>query len=631
MTHLFIFISIYMRSFNRILVFIVLMTSALTVAAQTDTVSMDEVVVTGTRVETNQRHLPTTISTVSRQQLTENFRTSILPTISELVPGLFVTSRGVMGYGVANGAAGTMKIRGIGGTADLLVLIDGLPQYAGIYGHPIPDTYLTMMAEKVEILRGPASLFYGSNAMGGVMNIVSRTLPADGVLGNAQIGWGSYGTLQTEFNTLFRSGKLNGAAGVSYDQTDGQRANSQFKQGAGFLKLGYDLSRNWSINSMTNLTWFNASNPGEDFNPYIDNDSRILRGIASLSISNQYASTSGALRGFLSWGHHHVNDGYHPGGTPRTQLYLHNDLMAGVSAYQNFSLFQGNLVTGGFDWQHFGGHAWNRNISSGVEKDIIDKTEDDFAGYVDFRQDLLSWITADAGLRVDYHSQVGTELIPQGGITFHLPSQAEIRAMVSKGFRNPTIRELYMYVPANTALEPERLMNYELSYKQRFLQNRLRLGANLFYLNASNLISTESVNGKPLNVNTGNVKNWGFEFESAYKILPQLEVDANYSFLHMKKHLTAAPQHKAYAGLKYSLNKLSVSSGLQYINGLYTSVGKNEHQENFWLWNLTTSYRIHPNFRIFAKGENLLAQKYEVIAGFPMPRATFMGGVNISF
>lgn len=620
-----------MVSFKRMLVFFVFTLLALTIAAQTNTVSMDEVVVTGTRAETNQRQLPTTITTITRQQLTENYQFSILPTISELVPGMFVTSRGIMGYGVANGAAGTIKIRGIGGMADLLVLIDGLPQYAGLYGHPIPDAYLTAMTEKVEILRGPASLFYGSNTMGGVLNIITRTLPVDGFKGNAQIGWGSYGSLQTELTSVFRRGKINGSAGVSYARTDGERINSQFKEGTGFVKMGYDLSKNWTLNSLTNLTWFNSTNPGEVLNPYIDNDSRILRGIASLSLSNDYQTTSGGLRSFISWGHHHVNDGYHPGSSPSTQLYLHNDLMSGISAYQNISLFKSNLITGGFDWQYFGGHAWNKVISSGVEKDIINKQEDDFAGYIDVRQDFHSWISADAGLRVDHHTQAGTELIPQGGLTFHLPQQAEIRTIVSKGFRNPTIRELYMYAPANTNLQPERLMNYEISYKQRFLQNRLRINANIFYLDADNLISTETVNGKSLNVNTGQINNWGIEFESTYKILSQLELDANYSFLHMKKHLTASPQHKIYAGLHFLSGHLSLSSGLQYINGLYTSVGKNEQHENFWLWNLTASYQIHSNFRIFARGENLLAQKYEVIAGFPMPRTTIMSGLQISF
>lgn len=119
----------------------------------------DEVVVTGTRNETDIRHLPMTISVVDRKQLEATYQPSVLPTLTEQVPGLFTTSRGVMGYGVSTGAAGGMSLRGIGGspTAGLLVLIDGHPQYMGLMGHPIADAYQTMMTERVEVLRGPAS------------------------------------------------------------------------------------------------------------------------------------------------------------------------------------------------------------------------------------------------------------------------------------------------------------------------------------------------------------------------------------------------------------------------------------------------------------------------------------------
>lgn len=89
-----------------------------------------------------------------------------------------------MGYGVSTGAAGGMSLRGIGAgvnaaggpTTSLLVLIDGHPQYMGLMGHPIADAYQSMMAERVEVLRGPASVLYGSNAMGGVINIVTRKM-----------------------------------------------------------------------------------------------------------------------------------------------------------------------------------------------------------------------------------------------------------------------------------------------------------------------------------------------------------------------------------------------------------------------------------------------------------------------
>lgn len=109
---------------------------------------IDEVVVTGTRNETDVRHLPMTISVVGRQQIEKRYEPS-LPLLTEQVPGLFTTSRGIMGYGVSTGAAGGMSLRGIGGspTAGLLVLIDGHPQYMGLMGHPIADAYQSMMAE----------------------------------------------------------------------------------------------------------------------------------------------------------------------------------------------------------------------------------------------------------------------------------------------------------------------------------------------------------------------------------------------------------------------------------------------------------------------------------------------------
>lgn len=144
---------------------------------------IDEVVVTGTRNETDIRHLPMTISVVGRQQIEKRYEPSLLPLLTEQVPGFFTTSRGIMGYGVSTGAAGGMSLRGIGGspTAGLLVLIDGHPQYMGLMGHPIADAYQSMMTEKVEILRGPASVLYGSNAMGGVINIVTRKQQQEGV------------------------------------------------------------------------------------------------------------------------------------------------------------------------------------------------------------------------------------------------------------------------------------------------------------------------------------------------------------------------------------------------------------------------------------------------------------------
>lgn len=600
-------------------------------ATQADTLRLDEVVVTGTRYKTDLRHQPYTLSIVNRQKLEEDHRGNILPTLNEQVPGLFVTSRGLLGYGVSTGAAGGIKIRGIGSTANLLVLVDGLPQYAGLYGHPIADAYQTMLADKVEVLRGPASAIYGSNAMGGVVNIVTRGMERNGRDTQLSLQGGSYGTFEATAVNRYRRNRFSSTVGANYGRTDGHRRNAAFEQTSGFVKLGYNLSPHWSLTGDADLTYFESSNPGEAARPMNDNDMMITRGMAAISLTDAYERTSGALRMYYNWGHHHINDGYRNGESPRTAYYLHDDRMGGFSLYQSGQLFRGNRTTAGIDFVHYGGHAWNRAMADGSETDIARRSVNEVAGYVDLRQDLTSWMTFGAGIRLDHHAVSGNEWIPQGSLTFRLPHSATLRTVVSKGFRNPTLRELYMYRPANAALAPERVMNYELSYRQHLYGNRLLVGANVFYLKADNMIQTVAVDGRMQNMNTGRTENSGFELESAWNISRHFAANANYSFLHMSRKQLAAPEHKLYIGASYDQGPFRLHVGAQYIAGLYTSTGTDEQKEHFVLLNATAGYRMARGLQLFVKGENLLAQNYEVIAGFPMPRATVAGGLNWRF
>ncbi|HCY69566.1 TonB-dependent receptor [Bacteroides cellulosilyticus] len=600
--------------------------------------AINEVVVTGTRSETDVRHLPMTVSVVGRPQLEASQQTSVLPVLNSQVPGFFSTSRGVMGYGVATGASGQMSLRGIGGpaqaglpTTGLLVLIDGHPQYMGLMGHPIADAYQTMMAERVEVLRGPASVLYGSNAMGGVINIVTRKMQEDGIRTNINIGAGSYGSIQTEATNRIRKGRFSSTVTASYNRTDGHRADMAFEQYGGYAKLGYDFTDNWKVWGDVNVTRFNATNPGSVMKPYIDNDQRITRGMTSFALENYYEKTSGALSFFYNWGDHWINDGYQPGGEPLQYRFNSNDQMLGVSWYQSVQLFQGNRLTVGADYFHFGGEAWNQ-FFDGHRETSANKSLNEVAGYVDFRQDIAAWLTLDAGARVDYHSQTGTEFIPQVGLAFHLPENAEIKAMASKGFRNPTIREMYMFPPQNPDLTPEKLWNYELSFSQRLMDNRLSYGLNVFYINGENLIiRLPNPNGSGmLNQNSGEIENWGAEANVGYQFNPVWSVMANYSWLHMENPVLASPEHKLYGGVNFRKGRWSASTGIQYVKGLYTDLDA-ATKENFVLWDMQGSFKATNYLSFYVRGENLLAQRYEINAGYPMPKATFMGGVNINF
>lgn len=614
-----------------------LLMAATQIQAQIDTTDvasqyqMDEVVVTGSREATDVRHLPMTVNVVGRAKLTENQRVNILPTLTEQVPGLFVTQRGMFGYGVSNGGSGSISMRGISaGAGQLLVLIDGHPQYQGIYGHSIADAYQTMMAERVEVLRGPASVLYGSNALGGVINIVTRGMKQDGMKTNINLGAGSYGTFQAEVSNQYRSGKFSSTVAAQYARTDNHRPRMGFEQYGGYVKIGYDLNDNWNIYADADLTHFNSSYPGSVTAPMFEADQYITRGVVTAALENHYGNTSGAISIYDNFGFHKINDGYAEGKTPQTRLFRSKDALTGISWYQSVNLFEGNRVTVGVDYQHIYGNAYytsreNGEVLETQNKQSARKHMNEIAGYVDIRQDIASWLTVDAGLRYDNHSVAGGEWIPQLGLVVRPTATGEFKAMLSKGFRNPTMREMYLYPPSNEELKAERIMNYELSWKQRL--GAFSYGINLFYLKGDNMIQT--INKQ--NVNTGAIQNNGIELEAAWRINSNWSVNTNHSLLHMHNKVVAAPDYKGYIGASYRKDRWNLSAGLQQISHLYTSVGENATTENFTLLNATVGYMAAKGVHLYLKGENLFAQSYEINLGYPMPKATFMGGVNLAF
>ena len=621
------------KSMTRLFIMLVVSATGYSAHAEsvTDSLTLQEVVVTGTRNATDVRHLPMAVTVIGRETLTEQYQTNVLPTVMQQVAGLFVTSRSMMGYGVSTGGSGGINLRGIsGGAGQLLVLIDGHPQYQGIYGHPISDSYQTLMAERVEVLRGPASVLYGSNAMGGVMNIVTRSMKEDGMKTSVNLGAGSYGTVQAEASNQLRSGKFSSTVSAQYGRTDNHRPRMGFEQYGGYLKLGYDFNDHWNAYIDANITHFNASHPGTTTSPLFDADQWITRGVISAALENHYGWTSGAVSAYSNFGRHKIDDGTADPTKPTARYFRSKDALTGISWYQSAQLFEGNRLTVGIDYQNIYGNAYYTSKETGDVLDTPNKQSgrsyrNEIAGYVDFRQDLLSWLTVDAGIRLDHHSVTGTEWIPQAGLVIRPVSTGELKAMASKGFRNPTMREMYLYPPSNEELEPERIWNYELSWRHRI--DAFSYGLNIFYIKGDNMIQT--IQRK--NVNTGEIENYGAEIEATWRVNSNLSLTTNHSLLHMEHKIVAAPEYKGFLGASYHQNRWTAIAGLQFVSNLYTEVGDQETKENFCLLNASISYALTKACSLWVRGENLLAQSYEINLGYPMPRATFMGGVNLNF
>ena len=592
---------------------------------RTDTLATS--VITGTRMSVLRDALPAPVSVVGRALIATSDETAVMPAVMEQVPGLFVTSRGVTGYGVSNGAAGAISLRGFGaGAGRVIILIDGHPQFESIYGHPVADEYMAANAQRVEVSRGAASVLYGSNAMGGAINIITRQPVTDGNHLDFKAMGGSFGTYRVSFADNFKKGRFTSSVTLGHDRTEGHRESSAYHSTNGMVKLGYQLSSVWKAGANVSLMKAYSENPGTVAAPMFDGWSDIIRGMAGLSLSNDYGNTSGNIDLYYNFGDHTINDGYNMGGKPREFLFHGTDFTAGLSAYQMMPLFTGNTLTVGTDLIYYGGNAYRDPVNE-IYADHKKLNEE--AVYV-FDQQTFGKFMFNAGIRFDYHSAYGAEWIPQVGISYMPGANTTIKASASKGFRMPNMRELYMYASANAELLPEEAWSYDLTFGHHFLDGALNTELSLFYTNGSNIIEVVRENGKPQNRNVGAFTNKGVEFAADWRVNSSLVFNANYSFLKMDVIYTGAPVHKAYAGLDWTPGRFSANIGAMMIRGLYLSTGDNAVTSDYVDLKARLGYKVNDWMQVFVRGLNLLNQEYETMLGYPEPGLTILGGISIS-
>jgi outer membrane cobalamin receptor len=583
-----------------------------------DTISFDEVVVTGSPAKVNKNYVPLSVSVVNNEQISNSGEASLLPALNGLVPGLFVTERGVTGFGVSTGAAGQITLRGIGGspTTGVLMLIDGHPQFMGLFGHPLSDSYRSSDVEKVEIIRGPASMLYGSNAVGGVINIITRQQKKEGFDANLNAMYGSYNTQKYSAGVGFKKNKLGVYASFNHDQTDGHRPHSDFKINNGYVKLTYDVNRNFKFNTDLSISKFKTSDPGPDTtNALPGNTLDITRGYWAMSIDNEFDRISGSTRVFYNWGKHIISDGF-----------LSHDVNYGFNVHESVSLFKGNLLSVGAEYTDYGGKAENTTAMGGKGMIFKDTTLYEAGLYVFMQQSVFEKFTLNAGLRLHHHEVYGNEWVPSAGFAYQLSINTVWKASLSKGFRSPTIQELYMWTH-NSNLNPERVMNYETGIHQSFFNRKLDAEATIFYVKGNNLIITVPMQGLQ---NAGSVSNKGIELAVNAHPVDDLSINFSYSYINMENPVYATPRHNLYASCYYLYGKFGVMTSVQYINHLDTDASSLTYFQNYVVWNTRLSYTLSRNAQIYVDGHNLLDQKYQVNHYYPMPGTTLFVGLKLS-
>jgi len=587
---------------------------------------LDEVVVTGTNAMVAQKLLPYTVTVVDSRQLEATGQTQLLSAVSGMVPSLFVSQRSIFGFGVSNGGSGHIKLRGVGGdrASAVLMMVDGQPQFAGIYSHHIADFYDKEYVERVEVLRGPGSVLYGSNAMAGTINVITRTAKADGVRTTLQSQYGSYNTWLSSLTNTVRCGRFSSLVSLSYDCTDGTVDNFDFRQADGYAKAAYDISDSWNAAIDYTLMNFRGNDP---IYPTLSDPAstdiyrqNIIRGEAAVTVANSYANTSGAARVYYSYGNHFIDDPRH---------FHSTDDRLGVILYQNFHPWTGASATAGFDFDTYSGRipvSGGNAHTPGSMGTIDRKRITEYSPYLTLSQHFIGEVLGvNGGLRMANSDMFGTHWVPQAGVSANPGRGWTLKANAAMGYRNPSFRELYLYRTANPDLEPERMMNYEVSAARSF-SRFLTAEVTAYLSRGTNMIQT--VDQK--NRNTGRFTNKGIELSARSHPADNLWLNASGSYLHTSlRTLVGAPRFQYYLGAEWQpWSFLNVGADLKGVGGLFVTEGM--ERQSYALLNLKITWHACRYASLFTRLENITDARYTINRGYPMPGFTAMGGVKLT-
>ena len=309
-----------------------------------------QTVVTGKRPLSKDRTQAATL--VEGQRLRDSARASTFEAIAQEAADVYVPGRGVGPHGVGSGATGAIHIRGLGGSpnSQVLVVEDAVPDYQGIFGHPIPDAYVPFLIDQVMIIKGGDSVLYGTNALGGALVIRSRWRERPGYELLSDSAYGSYSTLRESAALLARSGAWDVAAAFHGLKTDGHRQGAGGSDMVGHAALRYRLGR-LHLTLRNKVVHVTGADPGPATHPTPDHWFDVWRDTASLQLAYRGGPLRVTMTPYLNAGVHRLYDGFYSrdfvaGGTADTELRLHRvaGLSLGLAGEQVFGQVE-NRVT----------------------------------------------------------------------------------------------------------------------------------------------------------------------------------------------------------------------------------------------------------------------------------------------
>lgn len=582
---------------------------------------LPEIVTSASRWEEPVGHVPQDVAVITRADI-EKKGVPFVADLLRLQPDLQVVQNGGPGTNT------TLLMRG-GGSNQVLVLIDGIKFNSPSTGSADLSSLLTTDIERIEIIKGPQSTLYGSEAMAGVVNIITKK-GAGKLKTDLSVEGGSFATVKTAGSVSGGTDRTNYRLSATYFDTDGIpiAKNGSLPNGNTNKSASAKLGANPTDNSSVELNLRYGTDKTQ-----LDNYTFGVGPVDTLNYIQNHENYLVAVTGKIFPFEKYEQS--------LTLSYLRDNLNATdpVTAYNNYRI---NATTELLDWQHTldlhpltitGGVAYR--YESANSEGAFDQSIDNKAFYLNAKLDLIDdTLILNAGLRYDDHSIFGNALTYRTGVLYYLkPLEMRFKANLGSGFRAPSLNELYYPYYGNLNLKPEKSIGYDVGVEKDLFDKKLVLGATWFWQRYSDLIQTDPNTFTAVNI--GNALTDGIEIKATALPIDNLKLNAGYTYLNAVDKDTGAflslrPRNKFTSSIEYILAKLTVIGEYQYVSKRFDS-SLNQDISPYATVNLKGSYLLCKNLSLFVRIDNLFNKSYEEAAGYGTPGISAFGGVKVAF
>ncbi len=613
-----------------------------------------KITVTANRIEKSTKKVAASTTVITGEEL-EKFKHNTLYEALREIAGLDTIQSG------ASGQTASLFIRGAN-SSHTKIMLDGTeindpmdPNRSFDFSHLFVENI-----DRIEIIRGPQSTLYGSDAMAGVIHIITKQEQGKPRFHLSSMG-GTYDTLLGKGEISGSTEKLSYSLGASYFKTSGFSAASSRYEGNtekdGYQnttfsgKLGFQLQENiglhFSLRKIDAKTDIDNSGGdyGDDPNNTGDYDLIFLKGgFRGLFMKNRWetkidVSYTDSLRKYSN-----PTDAQHLYSSDESEYKSH---IFKIDFQNNLFLHRSNTLIFGLEFYNEYGSSFyeSQSLYGPYESEFPEKNASNIGIYAQDQINLDDSFIMSAGARLDNHSTTGNSLTYQIAPLYIFENTGtKLKATLGTGFKAPSLYQLYapatFYGPVGNAdLQPEKTLGWDAGVEQELFGGKLLIEATYFMNSFKDLIDYDYTKGY---INIGEASSKGTELTFHSIPVKDMTFSASYTWCKAvdegtEEALLRRPEHKASMRMGYNgLKRTHISVSLLYVGERKDSFYQNYQSirvtlPEYTLLNASLSYDLFKYAQFFLRFDNIFDTDYEYIKGYAAPGFSLYGGVKLDF